>query len=94
MNKYETVVIIRSKESEETRKEILEKIKNFINKKGKVESIEELGLKKLAYEIKGNKEAYYYLINFEMEPDGIYELERFFRITEEIIKFIVVRKDD
>ena len=53
-----------------------------------------MGKKKLAYEVKKNKEGFYVLINFEAKPDSITELERNYRITDEVIKFIVVRKED
>ena len=45
------------------------------------------------YEIKKNKEAIYMLFNFEAKPDSIAELERNYRITDDILKFIVVRKE-
>ena len=56
--------------------------------------VDEEGLKTLAYEIKKNKEAHYMLFTFEAEPSSIAELERIYRITDEILKFIVVRKED
>ena len=65
----------------------------MINKNGKVESVEEMGKRKLAYEVKKNKEGYYVLFNFDAEPASIAELERNYRITDEIIKFITVKKD-
>ena len=51
-----------------------------------------MGKRKLAYEIKKNKEAYYMQINFESEPEAITELERIYRITDEILKFITIKK--
>lgn len=48
---------------------------------------------KLAYPIKKQAEGYYVLINFESAPSEIDELERVYRITDEVIKFIVVKKD-
>ena len=53
-----------------------------------------MGKRKLAYEIKKNSEGIYVLINFEANPTLIKELERVYRITDEVIKFIVVRKDE
>ena len=53
-----------------------------------------MGKKKLAYEIKKFKEATYLLFNFEAQPASIKELERVYRITDDVIKFIVVRKED
>ena len=66
----------------------------MINNDGKVESVEEMGKRKLAYEVKKNKEGYYVIINFEAKPELITELERNYRITDEVIKFIVVRKEN
>ncbi len=94
MNKYESVIIINPSVDEQGLKNLETKFTNLINGDGKVESVEELGLKKLAYEINKNKEAYYMVINFEANPNFIAELERIYRITDEVIKFIVVRKED
>ena len=93
MNKYESVIIINPNLEEEAIKALIEKISNLINTDGKVSSVEEVGKKKLAYEIKKFKEATYMLFNFEANPDSISELERVYRITDDIIKFIVVRKE-
>ena len=43
---------------------------------------------------RNNSEGIYILINFEAEPSLIKELERVYRITDEVIKFIVVRKEE
>ena len=94
MNKYETVFIINPNVEDAGVKTLIEKFSNLINNEGKVEKVEELGKKKLAYEIKKNKEGNYVVINFEAKPELIKELERIYRITDEVIKFIVVRKDE
>ena len=75
-------------------KELIQKFSDLINSDGKVEEVNEMGKRKLAYEIKKNKEAYYVAINFEANPSLIKELERVYRITDEVIKFIVIRKDE
>lgn len=93
MNKYESVIIINPNCTEEALKALESKFTGLINENGKVESVENIGKKKLAYEIKKNKEAIYMLINFEAKPDSIQELERNYRIADDILKFIVVRKD-
>ena len=94
MNKYETVFIINPSVEEAGVKELIEKFSNIINNDGKVEDVQEIGKRKLAYEIKKNTEGYYVLINFEANPELIKELERNYRITDSVIKFIVVRKDE
>ena len=94
MNKCETVFIINPNVEEEGIKALVDKFSNVINNDGKVESVENLGKKKLAYEVKKNSEGTYMLINFEAAPSLVAELERVYRITDEVIKFIVVRKDE
>ncbi len=93
MNKYESVVIINPSVAEEKIKELSQKFTDIINSDGKVEKVEELGKKKLAYEVKKNKEGYYVVINFEANPDLIAELERNYRIIDEVIKFITIKAE-
>ncbi len=92
MNKYESVIIINPNVEETALKELIERFQNLINTDGKVEKVNELGKKKLAYEVKKNKEGYYVVYDFEANPGLIAELERNYRITDEVIKFIVVKK--
>lgn len=94
MNKYESIIIINPSIEEEGIKNLIKKFSDLINTEGKVESVEEMGKRKLAYEIEKNKEAHYVLFNFEAKPSLIAELERNYRIADEIIKFIVVRKEN
>ena len=94
MNKYESIIIINPNLDEAAIKALEDKFTGLINENGKVENVVEMGKRKLAYEIKKFKEATYMLFNFEAKPDSIKELERIYRITDDIIKFIVVRKED
>ncbi len=92
MNKYESVVIVNPNVDEAGLKALEEKFTGLINENGKVESVENMGKKRLAYEINKVKEATYMLFKFDAKPDSITELERVYRITDDIIKFIVVKK--
>ena len=94
MNKYESIIIINPSVEEQGIKALIKKFSDLINKNGKVENVEELGKKRLAYEIKKNKEGYYVVLNFESKPSEISELERNYKITDEVMKFIVIRKED
>jgi len=91
MNKYESVIIINPSVEEEGIKKLTQKITDLINSDGKVENIEEVGTKKLAYEINKNKEGYYVVINFESNPQLVSELERNYRIADEVLKFITIK---
>ena len=94
MNKYENVVLVDPKLDEEVLSKVIDKFTKLINKHGKVFSVENVGLKELAYEIQKNKEAYYVIFTFESDPNFIEELQRNYRISDEILKFLVVRIDE
>lgn len=94
MNKYESVIIINPSVDDQGIKALISKITDLINSDGKLEKVEEVGKKKLAYEIKKNSEGYYVVLNFEAKPTLISELERVYRITDDVIKFIVVKEND
>ena len=94
MNKYESIIIIGQNVEEERIKALITRFTDLINTEGKVSEVTEMGKRRLAYEIGKNKEAYYVLFTFEAKPELIAELERNYRITDEILKFIVVRKDE
>ena len=94
MNKYESVIIINPNLEDAKIKEVTERFSKLINEHGKMEEVQELGKKKLAYPIQKQEEGFYAVLNFEAESSFIAELERVYRITDEILKFIVVRKED
>ena len=94
MNKYESVIIINPSVDEEGIKAVIAKYTDIINNEGKVESVNEIGKKRLAYEIMKNKEGYYTVFNFEAKPELIAELERNYRIDDNVMKFITVKKED
>lgn len=95
MNKYETLYVITPELDEEATKATIEKFSGIIeNNGGKIEKTDEWGKKKLAYPIDYKTEGYYVLTTFESEASLPAELERNFKIAEDIIRFIVVRLDD
>ena len=94
MNKYESVIIINPSVDEEGIKAVIAKYTDIINNEGKVESVDEIGKKRLAYEIMKNKEGFYAVFNFEAKPELIAELERNYRIDDSIMKFITIRNED
>ena len=94
MNKYESVVIVNPNLEEESIKNLIKKFSDLINTDGKVTSVEEMGKRKLAYEIKKLKEGFYIVIKFEAKPELIAELERNYRITDEVMKFMVIKEEE
>ena len=95
MNKYESVIIINPSLDEQGIKDVITKFTDLINNNnGKVENVDEMGKRKLAYEIKKQSEGYYVVYTFEANPEFIKELERIYRITDSVMKFITIRKED
>ena len=94
MNKYESVIIINPSLEEQGIKDVIKKFTDLINSDGKVENVDEMGRRKLAYEIKKQSEGYYVVYTFEANPEFITELERIYRITDSVMKFITIRKED
>lgn len=93
MNKYESIILIKDNLTEEQKENVIEKVEKFIKENGKLIKTEIIGSKKTAYEIRGQKTAYYCVFYFEAEATAILELERIYRITEEIIKFMTIREE-
>ena len=94
MNKYESVIIINPAVEEDRVKELTTKFTDMINKDGKVEKAENLGKKKLAYPVKKNTEGYYVVFYFTANPSIIAELERNYRITDDVIKFMTINVNE
>ena len=94
MNKYESVIIINPSVTDERLKEIEKTFTDLINSDGKVTKVDEIGKKKLAYEVKKNTEGIYVTFYFEANPTLISELERNYRITDDVLKFIDIRVEE
>ncbi|TWH46597.1 30S ribosomal protein S6 [Sporomusa sp. KB1] len=94
MRKYEVVIIVKPGE-EEAINTTIAKFENIIkNTGGNVEKIDRWGKKRLAYEVKDFIDGYYTLINFTSEPATVFELERVLKITDDVLKHMVIKLED
>lgn len=93
INSYETVIVVTAKIGEDGNAAMIEKFKKIIADNGTVESVDEWGKRRFAYPIQKQTEGYYTLINFKSAPEFIYELERRYKITDGILRTVVVKKD-
>ncbi|NMB03617.1 MAG: 30S ribosomal protein S6 [Tissierellia bacterium] len=93
MNKYESILVFRPDMEDDAREQLLERFKSIIAAQGNVESVDDWGKKRLAYEIEKLQEGYYYLINFEASHDLPIELERNYKISDQVIRYNIIRKD-
>ena len=95
MNKYELALVVSAKLDNDARAAVVERAKGYISRHdGVVGEVEEWGKRKLAYEIQKQAEAYYYFIQFEGESDCPNELEKRMRIMDNVLRYLVVRKDE
>ena len=93
MNKYEVVYILDTKLDDATKDALIERFKGVVETaNGTVESVDKWGVRKLAYEINFKNEGYYVLMNFSADANTPDELERQMRITDGVMRFIVIKK--
>lgn len=90
---YETIFVVDTTLGDDAVKGLVEKFKALIEKNATIDQIDEWGKKRLAYEINYKTEGYYVLINFTSAPEFPAELERNYKITEGILRSIVILKD-
>lgn len=94
MVKYETIFVVSTLLEEEKIREIIDRVKSVIESSAQLEKIDEWGKKRLAYEVDKQKEGYYTLMHFTAEPTFPTELERIYKITEGVIKYIIVKREE
>ena len=91
MRKYETVFISDPDLSEQSRSDLFDKVRNIIaNEKGLLLNFDEWGNKKLAYEIKKKLRGHYVCATYGGNGDLVKELERNFRLTDDVLKFMTI----
>ena len=91
---YETVMVFSMKQGEDGIQALIEKFKALIEKHATLQSVDEWGKRKLAYLINKESEGYYVLMNFESEAEFPAELDRIYKITDGVIRSLIIRKPD
>ncbi|MBE5741171.1 MAG: 30S ribosomal protein S6 [Clostridiales bacterium] len=93
MNSYEMMYIIPSQSTDEEKEALIAQVNGMIEKDGgKIESVERIGNKKLAYEIQKKREGYYVLVNFTADANVPNKLGSLLSITNNIMRYIIVAK--
>lgn len=89
---YETMFILKPTLTEEETAAQIELVKSTIEKNGgEIASCDDMGSKQLAYEIEKHKRGYYFVAYFKGQPSGLAEIERQYRINENILRFIFIK---
>ncbi len=92
--KYEVLYIIDATLEEEPRVALVEKFKAMVEAEGILTDIDEWGKRRLAYPINDMTEGYYVLMNCECKPEFPAELDRVFKITEGILRSIIIAVEE
>ncbi len=95
MNKYELALIVSAKIEDDARTAVVDRAKDYITRLGgTVTEVEDWGKKKLAYDIQKMSEGFYYFIQFDAAATVPAELEQNVRIMDNVLRFLIVRKDE
>jgi small subunit ribosomal protein S6 len=90
--KYELMYIINPNLSEEETAAIVEKFKALVEQNGTLDEMEEMGKRKLAYEINYISEGYYVLVKFTSAPAFPAELDRILGITDGVMRSLITMR--
>jgi small subunit ribosomal protein S6 len=95
MRIYEELFIIRPDAPEEEVDALVEAARQTItNGGGTVDKVDKWGVRKLAYRVGKRDEGYYVLMQFTSNPEPVKEVERRFRVSDNVLKFLTVRIDE
>ncbi len=95
MRDYEVLYIVRADLDDEKVQDVVKRVNTLIERSGRVAERTNLwGKRKLAYEVKHQKEGSYVLQDFRIDPQRIPELEAALKITEEVLRHLIVRKPE
>ena len=91
---YETMFIVKATLTEEETAAQIATVKSNIEKiGGEIVAVDDMGTRQLAFEIQKQKRGYYYVIYFKAPSEAIKELERNYRVNEDIIRFIFIKSE-
>jgi small subunit ribosomal protein S6 len=94
LKRYEVVAIVKADLAEDDLTAIIERSQTIINdRKGVIAKVEKWGKRRLAYEIKKQRDGFYFLIDFAGDGPIVDEIERNFKIDDRILKFMTVKKE-
>lgn len=93
MNSYELLYILNNELADEAKESVIEKLNAVVTGNGgTVDSVDKWGTRRLAYPINYKNEGYYVLVNFTAPATLPDELERVMRITDAVVRFMIVKR--
>ncbi|KUK83391.1 MAG: 30S ribosomal protein S6, partial [Pelotomaculum thermopropionicum] len=95
LRKYELIFVIRPDLEEEANEAVIEKFKSLIESlDGEILKLDKWGKRRLAYEVKDFREGFYVIIRFEAESKVTTELDRVMKISDDVLRHMIVREDE
>jgi small subunit ribosomal protein S6 len=92
ISSYETLFIVDAQQGEDGYKALVEKFTALVSANGELVKVDEWGKRRMAYAIEDLNEGYYVLVEFESAPGFPAELDRVFRITDGVMRSIIIAK--
>ncbi len=93
MINYEVMFIINPALEEEKKDAVIERVKGIIEADGEIGKVDVWGMRKLAYPIEKKAEGYYVVVEFKASPELPKELDRRLRISDDVMRHIIINKD-
>lgn len=95
MRKYDIMYIIRPSVEQEARKALISELHQILIDRGQEDmTVNEWGMRELAYEIDDQKKGYYVVVSVKTNPQAIAELDRVMKIKEDVLRHIVVSREE
>ena len=94
MAKYETMMVTTANLDEEASAALVNKFKSLVEANGTNVEVEDWGKRRLAYPIEDQTEGVYTLVRFESKPDFPAELDRIYKITEGVLRSIIIAEEE
>lgn len=95
MRSYEIVFIVRPDVADEEVDKLIAQMEGVVaTAGGKMEKVEKMGRRRLAYRVQRQREGFYVLFNVQGTGDTVKEFERRLKVTDTVIKFLTVRTDE
>ncbi|AEB26265.1 30S ribosomal protein S6 [Bacillus sp. L381] len=95
MKKYEVMYIIRPNIDEESKKAVIERFNNVLTSNGaEITGTKDWGKRRLAYEINDFRDGFYQILNVQSDAAAVSEFDRLAKISDDIIRHIVVKEEE
>jgi small subunit ribosomal protein S6 len=94
MRNYENLVIVKPTFTAEEIQASVKAVEEVITSNGgEIAATNAMGMRKLAYPIEKNERGYYYVVYYSVAPSAINEIERRFRLNEDLLRFVTIKYD-